>query len=151
MSETEDGIDLKQPAIIRGIADSIRRNGMTYAASIVDGAAAEIERQTERVKALESECERLRSGRAAVEEIAAERKRQIESEGWTAEHDDQNANGSMALAAAAYAMNSSYKGERIWPWSIAWWKPTERRRDLIKAGALIVAEIERLDRLAGTP
>lgn len=33
-----------------------------------------------------------------------------------------------------------------WPWNGRWWKPTNRRRDLIKAGALIVAEIERLDR-----
>jgi hypothetical protein len=30
-----------------------------------------------------------------------------------------------------------------------WWKPTNRRRDLVKAGALILAEIERLDRAAG--
>lgn len=29
-----------------------------------------------------------------------------------------------------------------------WWKPKDRRRNLVKAGALIVAEIERLDRLA---
>ena len=28
------------------------------------------------------------------------------------------------------------------------WKPTDRRRDLVKAGALILAEIERLDRAA---
>lgn len=27
-----------------------------------------------------------------------------------------------------------------------WWKPTNRRRDLVKAAALILAEIERLDR-----
>lgn len=33
-----------------------------------------------------------------------------------------------------------------WPWSRAWWKPASRRRCLIKAGALILAEIERIDR-----
>ena len=35
---------------------------------------------------------------------------------------------------------------RWWPWSLDWWKPKDPRRDLVRAGALIVAEIERLDR-----
>jgi hypothetical protein len=34
----------------------------------------------------------------------------------------------------------------FWPWSLHWWKPKSPRRDLIRAAALIVAEIERLDR-----
>jgi hypothetical protein len=38
--------------------------------------------------------------------------------------------------------------EWLWPWSVQWWKPKDRRRDLVRAGALIVAEIERLDRAA---
>ncbi|MEB3421767.1 hypothetical protein VK682_24660 [Salipiger manganoxidans] len=37
---------------------------------------------------------------------------------------------------------------QLWPWDRKWWKPTTPRRDLVKAGALIVAEIERLDRAA---
>ena len=28
-----------------------------------------------------------------------------------------------------------------WPWYSRWWKPTSDRRDLIKAAALLVAEI----------
>lgn len=36
----------------------------------------------------------------------------------------------------------------LWPWGGQWWKPKDRRRDLVRAGALIVAEIERLDRAA---
>lgn len=79
--------------------------------------------------------------------------------------------GDLALAAAAYALNAgchlnphSQQGTddapEFWPWiqrdndpdgrSIfaAWWKPTVPRRDLVKAGALILAEIERLDRAA---
>lgn len=36
----------------------------------------------------------------------------------------------------------------LWPWSGEWWKPKDRRRDLVRAAALIVAEIERLDRAA---
>ena len=77
-----------------------------------------------------------------IDEVVAERKRQIEKEGWSAEHDDEHSDGEMAWAAASYAMGSN----RFWPWDIKWWKPTDRRRDLVKAGALIVAEIERLDR-----
>jgi hypothetical protein len=38
-----------------------------------------------------------------------------------------------------------------WPWDLKWWKPTTPRRDLVKAAALIVAEIERLDRAALAP
>ncbi len=93
-----------------------------------------------------------------LDEIAAERRRQIEVEGWTPEHDDKHHGGELATAAAAYAyaagvddaQRAPFVGGRLaprgWPWSLEWWKPTTRRRDLIKAGALIVAEIERLDR-----
>jgi len=35
-----------------------------------------------------------------------------------------------------------------WPWNMVWWKPKNYRRDLVKAAALLVAEIERLDRKA---
>jgi hypothetical protein len=38
--------------------------------------------------------------------------------------------------------------DHVWPWSREWWQPKDRRRDLVRAGALIVAEIERLDRAA---
>jgi hypothetical protein len=95
---------------------------------------------------------------SALDEIAAERRRQVEAEGWTAEHDDGHTLGEMAQAAACYASASffasnGWKPNRVpqlmmWPWDILWWKPTDRRRDLIKAAALIVAEIERLDRVA---
>ena len=90
-------------------------------------------------------------------DIYDERRRQIDAEGWTPEHDDQHHNGSMARAAAAYAVHTSLSDEvyqsghinpAFWPWAEKWWKPTNRRRDLVKAGALIIAEIERLDRLA---
>jgi hypothetical protein len=83
-----------------------------------------------------------------VNEIAAERRRQIEQEGWTTEHDDQHTDGSLADAAAVYL-----GAEVPWPasWSLEWYKPKNYRRDLIRAGALIVAEIERLDRAGGEP
>ena len=36
--------------------------------------------------------------------IAKERKRQIEKEGWSAEHDSQHKDGEIAIAASCYAM-----------------------------------------------
>lgn len=91
---------------------------------------------------------------AAALDVLAERRRQIESEGWTAEHDDANETGDMARAAACYAIVAAdYPADdvailRFWPWLDTWWKPADRRRNLIKAGALVLAEIERLDRAA---
>lgn len=88
----------------------------------------------------------------ALELIAAERRRQIEAEGWTPEHDDEHDDHQLSQAAACYALGVpaavGMDGARVplWPWSREWWKPTDRVRDLVKAGALIVAEIERLQR-----
>lgn len=93
-------------------------------------------------------------GVKVFDEIARERERQIEVEGWTHEHDDKHSESELAWAAACYAQQAGM-GDRKnqdplfpveWPWGIKFWKPTTPRRDLIKAAALIVAEIERLDR-----
>lgn len=96
---------------------------------------------------------------SGIDAIAAERRRQIEAEGWSAEHDDCHKNGEMAGAAACYALLRSQvdpatvMGEdlirQIWPWYPEWWKPRDRRTDLVRAGALIAAEIDRLDRMEG--
>lgn len=80
----------------------------------------------------------------ALKDIAAERSRQISAEGWTLEHDDLHADNSLSKAAACYAVGSLIPG--VWPWGLRFWKPKNRRHDLVRAGALIVAEIERLDR-----
>lgn len=91
-------------------------------------------------------------GDGVIEEIRAERLRQIEKEGWTPDHDwHVHPHGELALAAACYAVEGvAHKDhefiERLWPFSTKWWKPRDRRRNLIRAAALIVAEIERLDR-----
>lgn len=89
-----------------------------------------------------------------IDEIVAERRRQIESEGWTPEHDDQHDESEMARAAACYALSAAgfFDAPRhYWPWGDDWWKPKDDRRDLIRAAALIVAEIERRDRKAANP
>lgn len=91
----------------------------------------------------------------AARDVLAERCRQIEAEGWTPEHDDQHSNGEMARAASCYITNKERSHLPTvplkWPWSDEWWKPDGYRRNLVKAGALILAEIERLDRLPSAP
>ena len=92
---------------------------------------------------------------AIMNEISEERYRQIAKERFDESHDDDLHEGELGAAAAAYADPSpeSYDsgGGRLtptrWPFNPMWYKPkTDRRRELIIAGALIVAEIERLDR-----
>ena len=88
----------------------------------------------------------------AAFDVLVERRRQVEAEGWTPEHDDQHDTGQLARAAACYALVSGGMNPKAktvsmaWPWHPSWWKPADRRRNLVKAGALILAEIERLDR-----
>ncbi|MCY0328226.1 hypothetical protein [Pseudomonas aeruginosa] len=85
-------------------------------------------------------------------DVQAERRRQVEAEGWTPEHDDEHNGGELADAAACYALSaagwSTYAARERWPWPLEWWKPSTARRDLVKASALALAEIERLDRAA---
>lgn len=96
--------------------------------------------------------------------IAAERLRQVTVEGWTPEHDQDHDYDQLAWAAISYAtpegsrvMESRYidtlsaEGDHVqvahdWPWPPEWWKPVpdDRARELVKAGALIAAEIDRL-------
>lgn len=82
-------------------------------------------------------------------EILQERGQQMQREGWSPEHDDTHTDGSLALAGAAYAMSAGGQvlgAEQWWPWEREGFKPKNARRDLIRAAALLVAEIERLDR-----
>lgn len=87
----------------------------------------------------------------AARDVLSERERQKAVEGWTEAHDDQHGDGQMADAAACYALENG-RGfiESFWPWDWKWWKPKDPRRNLVRAGALIIAEIERIDRAALT-
>lgn len=90
--------------------------------------------------------------------ITAERQRQIAEEGWTQEHDDRHAKSELLLAALSYAefvaAKSFYpelgRNNHLpvdWPWGMEFWKPSDDLvRNLVKAGALIAAEIDRLKR-----
>lgn len=85
----------------------------------------------------------------AVQSVISERKRQQSAEGWTPEHDDKYDESQLLWASSCYVLNTIQPFNRMpmdWPWASEWWKPTNPRRDLVKAGALILAEIERIDR-----
>jgi hypothetical protein len=82
-------------------------------------------------------------------DVLRERERQFYEEGWTDEHDDAHAHGELALAGAAYAFADKHGLKPwFWPFDRAWWKPKSRRENLVRAAALIIAEIERIDRRA---
>jgi len=101
----------------------------------------------------EDERESTEEETSGVDLIAVERRRQTQAEGWTPDHDDEHQHRELVAAAVAYA---SYAGQNHWrpgeqppgwPWGTSWWKPSgEQVRDLVKAGALIAAEIDRLQR-----
>ena len=107
--------------------------------------------------------------KSGVKLIAEERQRQIEVEGYDKAHDqkystDKNLRSdSLVVAAVCYASPSHLrvnshpceetttqgKPPLIWPWDSNYWKPTpdNRIKELVKAGALIAAEIDRLQSL----
>jgi hypothetical protein len=100
---------------------------------------------------------------SGVELIARERARQLCVEGWTPEHDDGHTHAELSAAGACYANCAKYQvqgyGQDIsskgFPgeWMVnGWWKPSDDPiRNLVKAGALIAAEIDRLKRAEAKP
>lgn len=92
----------------------------------------------------------------AARDVLAERQRQISAEGRSSEHDDEYRGEELALGAAWYATPTFTRNTldandmSLWPvsWADSWFKPGDRRRELTKAGALVLAEIERIDRAA---
>lgn len=97
-----------------------------------------------------------------ISEIHRERERQYTHKWHSNEEDDKHTEGQLAKAASCYAagetvyridflcygrdFNPKPSIKDLWPWAGCWWNPKTRRDDLIRAAALIVAEIERLDR-----
>lgn len=117
---------------------------------------------------------------SGIQLIALERDRQKAVEGWTPEHDSHMDREQLAYAAACYALpdysrqhegrsvlvntarglaepdcfrSAEASAPRLWPWAPEWWKPVpqDRVRELVKAGALIAAEIDRLQRSPDGP
>jgi hypothetical protein len=101
-----------------------------------------------------------------LNDLAVERIRQEEVEGFTPEHDEKHDFGELARAAAGYALMAAARsipdsvamvGEilrdranKVYPTAILGeMKRHPPRRALVIAGALIMAEIERIDRRDG--
>lgn len=101
-----------------------------------------------------------------IDLITAERVRQINEEGYSIERDlAEYKNDELIKAAIVYAMHPALRDTEImpcnngcaqnryattvkrflWPWDEKYWKrSSDRKRDLVKAGALIAAEIDRM-------
>ena len=88
---------------------------------------------------------------AAAHDVLTERHRQIVEEGYAPEGDGVYHNDELSFAAAgsAVAGTSWDKSFRLWPWAMTAFKPRSRRANLVRAGALILAAIEKIDREAG--
>ncbi len=86
----------------------------------------------------------------AARDVIAERQRQVSAEGYSLYRDDRYVNGELAEAGAVYASLAGKPTARstAWPWKQETCKPSaDRRSDMVKAAALLLAEIERLDRV----
>ena len=151
----------EEPTIIQSLENHLAEYGHTTVGQDI-AAAILVIKDLHQKAALSAQVQDV-----AVEDVLSERKRQVEREGWTPEHDDAYTEYELAWAAITYAMaacadsaeravmdqfgDHSATPGRInenWPWDWKWWKPKDRRRDLVRAAALIIAEIERLDRAA---
>ncbi len=95
----------------------------------------------------------------AEKDVILERARQVDIEGFDHVHDDRLIGGELSLCASTYAvwsLDDDYKQDGppkhvpdcwgFYPEDPASFKPKDRRRDLVRAAALLIAEIERLDR-----
>lgn len=87
--------------------------------------------------------------------IVDERRRQVEEEGFDAEHDAAHRPGELLNAGISYAIRAELDGGRSttpvmppparWPWRPEEWKPSDDPlQNLVRAAALIAAEIDRL-------
>lgn len=90
----------------------------------------------------------------AVVQMVVERERQITAEGFEPGHDEEHPEGELALAGILYAAftlddppvdlsQTDRTCPTVWPMSEEWWKPKDRLRDLVRAGALIAADADR--------
>lgn len=138
------------------------RNGRSFAPLAEGYTAAEAWKNTIpivlEIAKVAIEKEKLKTPKNGIKIISEERKRQVEKEGYTVEHDDQHTNNELAIAAGTYAINplinevmlDENEIPHLWPWSGGSWKPVPENRikELAKAGALLAAEIDRLLRIS---
>lgn len=98
-------------------------------------------------------------------DVMDERLEQLQR-GYDAAHDDASTSGELAMAASCYALpdefrygNVEHPSDIVTPdnyplsWALKHWRPSpdNRRKELVKAAALIFAEIARLERMGSVP
>ncbi|MGD7115021.1 hypothetical protein ACQCR8_25370, partial [Ralstonia pseudosolanacearum] len=84
------------------------------------------------------------------------RRRQIDGEGFDPEGDHQYPRGQLVSAALGYlrlaeiesrcGTEAAKLNDEVppgWPWPRAWWKPRDVERNLVRAAALIAADLDR--------
>lgn len=82
--------------------------------------------------------------------IREERRRQTDVEGYDATHDRHHTPQVLCRAAVGYALHDDPSklvadaAANLWPWAHDFWKPKDQLRNLVRAGALIAAAIDRL-------
>lgn len=82
-------------------------------------------------------------------QIARERLRQIEAEGYDAVHDRHHTPQELCRAAVAYALFNDPSdavrnfGYSLWPWGKEFWKPKNHLLNLVRSGALMAAATDR--------
>lgn len=123
--------------------------------STVAGGVGELEAALENIMFPAAENEPRLSD--ASRDVIAERRRQTSVEGWSEQHDDEHMRGTLCRAAQCYLQRAFVRVDGLarrppsdWPWGMTAWKPkNDPRRNLVRAAALVIAEIERLDRGGG--
>lgn len=171
--DAEDDIDIKfavetglailmdKPLIVIATGDRVVPPGLRRVAHVIlevedmDTEAGRTELMDRLQPILENSPEDFkRAVMDGAERIAAERRRQVEVEGYTVEHDvDHHGHGELLEAALAYIEwlpeewqdpDTVRDVERRWPFPDGWKPSSDPVRNLEKAGALIAAEIDRL-------
>lgn len=96
----------------------------------------------------------------AIEDVIAERTRQVRAEGWTASHDDEHDPGELAAAGSAYALNAAdqlhpqSQGDGsntrpiMWPWDLCDGSGSMAIKDLIYDVRPLKDAIAEFDRTA---
>lgn len=98
----------------------------------------------------------------AINDVLAERERQKNIKGYSTDHDDAYEQNELVRAASGYVDHvvgrswvfedfgpEAYQDDdapEFWPWADGFWNPKSPREDLVRATAILIAEIERLDR-----
>ena len=88
----------------------------------------------------------------AVCDVLKERRHQIMEHNFDAKHDDLYEKNELTFGALSYLFAVVYDYEPaqvpvLWKWHKSWWKPRSKRENLVRAIALAIAELERIDRL----